>query len=165
MPRARSSKPPKTSQRERDGADVLEFLEKFPTKEFTQSQIARGSGVPDNYRIGPAVCLARAAAELRGARIETYSRSKEPTRNGALTLRYLPAGKGDADVAQDANPAGYAHVGNAFGVCLSTVSSIQELTKELWDKNNKLLEAAARIAEYEANGGKPPGLSIVSDRP
>src|SRR6266568_5619851 len=151
MPRARSSKPPKTSQRERDGADVLEFLEKFPTKEFTQSQIARGSGVPDNYRIGPAVCLARAAAELRGARIETYSRSKEPTRNGALTLRYLPAGKGDADVAQDANrssraaitrledarracdfasknsqvaeSAGYAHVGNAFGVCLSTVSS------------------------------------------
>lgn len=193
MPHARKSQPGPMSQRNRDGQDVLTFLEKFPLTEFTRSQIARGSGVPDNYRISPAVCLARAAAELRGARIEDYSVSKDPARNGAWTLRYIPEGKGDAYGAHDANrssrtaithvenarracqfaaknpnipaSAGYKHVGNAFGTCLSTVESIQELTAELWENNRKLLEAAALIAAYEADDPKPPNLSIVSDRP
>ena len=179
MPRARASRPTEMPQRNRDAHDVLTFLEKFPLTEFTSSQIARGSGIPDNYRISRAISLARVAAELRGARIEDFSVSKDPARNGAWTVRYIPEGKGDAYGAHDANrssrtaityvenarraceaaaknpsipaSAGYKHVGTAFGTCVSTIESIQELTAEIWETNRKLLEAAALIAAYQAD--------------
>ncbi|MBR7828147.1 hypothetical protein KDK95_17655 [Actinospica sp. MGRD01-02] len=192
MPRDRATQTPLKSQVNRDAADVLAFLEKFPLTEFTSSQIARGSGVP-KHRLGPAVRLARAAAELRHARIEDYGYSQDPARRREKTLRYVPEGKGDAYGARDANRssraaitqmenarracdsaaknphidkrAGYKQVGNAFGSCLSTVAGIQEMADEIWDQNRKLLENAVTIAAYEAAESKPPTLSIVSDLP
>src|SRR5258708_39122714 len=192
MPRARSGKPRSRSQLESDASDVLEFLRKFPCTEFSRSDIARGCGIPDNHRIGPAVCVARAAAARDGARVEVYRQSKDPARNRTPTLRYIPAGKGDADGAEDALrtsrsaitrledahracdfasknrhialSAEYAQVGNAFGACLSTVSSIHELNEKLCHANNEKLRLAKLVAEYEAQRGAP-GLSIVSDLP
>ncbi len=168
--------PRKKPQYEQDGEDVLEFLMKFPRMRFSRSEIARGSGVPDNHRIIPAICLARAAAELCGARVENFKSS--PARKNVRTLRYLPAGMGDADVAEDANRSSrsaithvenarracnfagkthqiemsvqYALVGNAFGACLSNISSIEGLSAELWKKHQENLALAARVAAYEA---------------
>src|SRR5258707_38761 len=110
MPRDRATQPPLKSQVNRDAADVLAFLEKFPMMEFTSSQIARGSGVPNNHRLSPAVRLARAAAEVRRARIEDYGYSKDPTRPREMTLRYVPEGKGDAYGAHDANRSSRAAI-------------------------------------------------------
>jgi hypothetical protein len=60
--------------------------------------------------------------------------------------------------------AEHGHVGNAFGACLGTVSSIQFLHEELWKKNQENLKLAARLAETNA-GQAGPSLSIVSDLP
>lgn len=179
-------------QYQSDTIDVVEFLKKFPTKEFSRKDIARGSGVPDNHRIGPAICRARAVAAQYGARIESYGRSKDPTRNGEPTLRWMPAGTGDADGDQDANRTSrsaitrleearracefaatnphldmaeeYGDVGNAFGACLGTVSSIQNLHQKLWKKHQETLELSAQLVARGASQAGPT-LSIVSDLP
>lgn len=181
MPRPRAKqppKPPRTPQVEQDGVDVLEFLKKFPLKEFTRTQIARGSGVPDNYRIRIAVPHARRAAEKSGARVENYMRSRDPNMHGAYTLRLVPIGKGDSEGARDAlhssrtaisamedmrrscefesknkhslSPAGFGQVATAVSGCLITVESVGELNEQLWKSNRDNLRLAKRIAELEA---------------
>lgn len=178
MPRTRPAKGQKNTQVQQDAADILEFLRKFPGKEFTRHDIARGSGVPDNHRIGPGVRRARVAAEHFGDRIENYALSRDPARHGAYTLRYIQAGKGDAYGARDAirssrmaitamedmrracdfesrnrhsaSPAGFGQVATAVGGCLSTVSSIQELNEQMWQTNNENLRLAKLVAELQA---------------